>query len=85
MDYNKSTPRPLRRGLGALCTPDPPLSAWTAQTGRHQAVKVEAATRGRDSASLYGLRPVRFTAVSCKRTGRRTVWPKGGNRRPHRT
>jgi hypothetical protein len=28
----------------------------------------------RDSASLYGLRPVRFTAVGSKRTCRRTVW-----------
>jgi hypothetical protein len=35
--------------------------------GRRQAVKAEAAKRGRDSASLYGLRPVRFTAVSSKR------------------
>ena len=35
--------------------------------GRRQAVKAEAAKRGRDSVSLYGLRPVRFTAVSSKR------------------
>ena len=35
--------------------------------GRRQAVKAEAAERGRDSTSLYGLRPVRFTAVSSKR------------------
>ena len=34
---------------------------------RRQAVKAEAAKRGRDSASLCGLRPVRFTAVSSKR------------------
>jgi hypothetical protein len=40
--------------------------------GRHQAVKAGAAKRGRDSASLYGLRLVRFTAVSSKRTCRRT-------------
>ena len=44
----------------------------------------EAAKRGRDSASLYGLRPVRFTAISSKRTCRRAVW-KAGNHRPHRT
>jgi hypothetical protein len=31
--------------------------------GRRQAVKAEAAKRGRDSASLYGLTPVRFTVV----------------------
>src|SRR5581483_5843361 len=36
--------------------------------GRRQAVKAEAARRGRDSASLYGLRPVRFTAASSKGT-----------------
>ena len=41
--------------------------------GRPQAVKAEAAKRGRDSASLYGLTPVRFTAVSSKRTCRRMV------------
>ena len=35
--------------------------------GRRQAVKAEAAKRGRDSASLYGLRPVRFNAASSKR------------------
>src|SRR5712671_2347783 len=51
--------------------------------GRHQAVKAEAAKRGRDSASLYGLRSVRFTAVSSKRTCRRMVWPKATNHRPH--
>ena len=53
--------------------------------GRHQAVKAEAAKRGRDSVSLYGMRPVRFTAVSSKRTCRRTVWQKAGNHRAHRT
>jgi len=34
--------------------------------GRRQAVKAEAAKRGRDSASLYGLTPVRFTVVGSK-------------------
>jgi hypothetical protein len=35
--------------------------------GRRQAVKAEAAKRGRDSASLYGLTPVRFTVAGSKR------------------
>jgi hypothetical protein len=35
--------------------------------GVRPSVKAEAAKRGRDSASLYGLRPVRFNAVSSKR------------------
>jgi hypothetical protein len=54
---------PIRPGL--LAGPRP---------GRRQAVKAEAAKRGRDSVSLYGLRPVRFTAISSKRTCRRKVW-----------
>jgi hypothetical protein len=33
---------------------------------RRQAVKAEAAKRGRDSACLYGLTPVRFTVVGSK-------------------
>ena len=36
--------------------------------GRRQAVKAEAAKRGRDSASLYGLTPVRFTVAGSKRS-----------------
>src|SRR5262249_13844717 len=35
--------------------------------GRRQAVKAEAAKRGRDSASLYSLTPVRFTVAGSKR------------------
>jgi hypothetical protein len=35
--------------------------------GRRQAVKAEAAKRGRDSASLYGLTSVRFTVAGSKR------------------
>ena len=50
---------------------------------RHQAVKAEAAKRGRDSASLYGLMPLPFTEI--RRTCRRTVLPKAGSHRPHRT
>src|SRR5689334_10435161 len=42
---------------------NPPLSAWRAQTGATSGVKAEAAKRGRDSASLDGLTPVRFTVI----------------------
>ena len=68
------------RSAPAIC----PCPLGEPKPGRRQAVKAEAAKRGRDSASLYGLRPVRFTAISSKRTCRRAVW-KAGNHRPHRT
>ena len=48
---------------------DPPICLCLLgepKPGRRQAVKAEAAKRGRDSASLYGLRPVRFTASAAK-------------------
>jgi hypothetical protein len=41
-------------------------------------------SRGRDSASLYGLRRVRFTAISSKKKYRWAVW-KVGNHSPHTT
>jgi hypothetical protein len=42
---------------------NPPCLHGEPRPGRRQAVKAEAAKRGRDSASLYGLTPVRFTVV----------------------
>lgn len=47
--------------------PDPPSLHGAAQPGRRQAVKAEAAKRGRDSARLCGLTPVRFAVASSKR------------------
>ena len=53
--------------IGGATAPIRPCLLGEPKPGRRQAVKAEAAKRGRDSASLYGLRPVRFTAVSSKR------------------
>jgi hypothetical protein len=53
--------------IGSVTAPHPPCLLGEPKPGRRQAVRAEAAKRGRDSASLYVLRPVRFTAVSSKR------------------
>ena len=54
-------------GMGARPLTIRPCLLGEPKPGRRQVVKAEAAKRGRDSASLYGLRSVRFTAVSSKR------------------
>jgi hypothetical protein len=51
-----------------------PLAAREPKPGRRQAVKAEAAKRGRDSVSLYGLTPVRFTVAGSKPTAD-VIWP----------
>jgi hypothetical protein len=49
---------------GATVPPIHPCLHGEPRPGWRQAVKAEAAKRGRDSASLYGLMPVRFNVVS---------------------
>ena len=62
-----------------------PQSALVCLESPHRGgVRPSRLKRGRDSASLYGLRLVRFTGISSKRTRRRAIW-KAGNHRPHRT
>src|SRR6185295_6270328 len=56
-------PLPLRSGLEARPLPIRLCLLGELKPGRRQAVKAEAAKRGRNSASLYGLTPVRFTVV----------------------
>lgn len=58
----RSVASPFRIGTATappirLCLHEEP------KPGRRQAVKAEAAKRGRDSASLYGLMPVRFAVI----------------------
>src|SRR6185295_2225788 len=50
-------PLPLRSGLEARPLPIRLCLLGELKPGRRQAVKAEAAKRGRDSASLYGLTP----------------------------
>ena len=49
-----------------MAAPNPTLSAWKQKLG-HRAVKAEAAKLERDSASLYGPTPGRFTVFGSKR------------------
>ena len=86
MDHNRTTPPPLRPGLGALCAPNPPWSAWRAQTGAasgRQGRSREAGPRQRQ--------PLRAEAGPVHRCQQQKDMPpdglasKAGNHRPHLT
>ena len=67
-------PLPLRSGLEARPLPIRLCLLGELKPGRRQAVKAEAAKRGRESASLYDLTPVRFTVAGSKPTAD-VIWP----------